>query len=123
MLILKPNQYKFMYLTAACRSGSIKNPVAKQMLKIMKLTVLMIVACLQVSASGFSQKVTIKENNISLQKVFEEIRKQTGYNFFYADEVVNNAKKVSLDVKKETVEKVLDLCFTDQQLAYSIAEN
>lgn len=60
----------------------------------------MIVACLQLSATGFTQKVTIKENNISLQKVFEEIRKQTGIQFFYADETIRSAKTVSLAVKK-----------------------
>ena len=123
-LLFKPKKYKFMYLTAACGSGSAKTRIIKQTLKIMKLTsVLLIVACLQVSARGFSQKVTIKENNISLQRVFEEIRKQTGYNFFYADEVLNSAKKVSLSVKKESVENVLNLCFSDQQLTYSISEN
>lgn len=113
-----------MYLTAACRSGSAKNRIADQTFKIMKLTsVLLIVACLQVSARGFSQKVTIKENNISLQRVFEEIRKQTGYNFFYVDEVLNTAKKVSLSVKNESIENVLNLCFADQELTYNISEN
>lgn len=113
-----------MYLTAACRSGSAKKPIAKQTIKIMKLiTVLLIATCLQVNANGFSQKVTIRENNISLQKVFEEIRRQTGYNFFYADEVLRTAKKVSLSVKQEAVEKVLDICFVGQQLAYNISEN
>jgi TonB-linked SusC/RagA family outer membrane protein len=113
-----------MYLTAVCRSGLIQRRIAKQTIKIMKLTtVLLIVACLQVSAKGFTQKVTIKENNISLQKVFEEIRKQTGIQFFYADETIRSAKTVSLAVKKETVEKVLDICFRDQSLTYTIAEN
>lgn len=113
-----------MYLTAACRSGSAKNRIAKQTIKIMKLTsVLLIVACLQVSARGFSQKVTIKETNISLQKVFEEIRRQTGVQFFYADEILSTAKKVSLSVKKESIENVLNICFNDQQLSYSINEN
>jgi TonB-linked SusC/RagA family outer membrane protein len=113
-----------MYLTAVCRSGLTQLRIAKQTIKIMKLTsVLLIAACLQVSANGFSQKVTIKENNITLQKVFEEIRKQTGIQFFYADETIRSAKTVSLAVKKESVEKVLALCFKDQLLTYTIAEN
>ena len=67
----------------------------------MKLTtVLIIAACLQVSAKGYSQKVTLKETNISLQKVFEEIRKQTGYQFFYADEVISTAKNVTVNIQK-----------------------
>lgn len=113
-----------MNLIAACRSGMARNRITQKTLKIMKLlTVFMIVACLQVSARGFSQKVTIRENNISLQKVFEEIRKQTGIQFFYADETLRNAKTVSLSVKKEPVENVLDICFKDQPLDYTITDN
>ena len=113
-----------MKLTAVCRSWQLQSRIARQTIKIMKLTtVLLIATCLQVSAIGFSQVVTIKENNITLQKVFEEIRKQTGYQFFYADEALSAAKKVSLSVKKEPLKNVLDLCFKDQQLTYSITEN
>jgi hypothetical protein len=76
-----------MYLTALCKSSFKRYGFSIKTIRIMKLTiVLLIAACLQVSAKGYSQKVTLKENNISLQKVFEEIRKQTGYHFFYADE-------------------------------------
>ncbi|MBP9103172.1 MAG: TonB-dependent receptor [Chitinophagaceae bacterium] len=87
------------------------------------ITVLLIAACLQVSANGFSQKVTIKENNISLQKVFEEIKKQTGYQFFYADEVLQTAGKVSLNIRNGSIKEVLDASFKDQQLGYTISEN
>ncbi|MBP6022870.1 SusC/RagA family TonB-linked outer membrane protein [Ferruginibacter sp.] len=90
----------------------------------MKLTtVFLIAACLQVSASGYSQKVTLNQTNVSLQKVFEEIKKQTGYHFFYADEVLVTAKNVTVSTKKASVKEVLDICFKDQQLAYTISEN
>ena len=60
----------------------------------MKLTsIILLVTCLHVNASTYAQKVSLNENNISLQKVFEEIRKQTGYQFFYADEIIASAKK------------------------------
>ena len=113
-----------MYLTALCRAGIKKIGCSKQTIRIMKLlTVFIIAACLQVSAEGFSQKVTLRENNISLQKVFEVIRKQTGYQFFYADEVLATAKKVSVNVKRKSVEEVLSLCLQNQQLTYTISEN
>ncbi|MBL7726374.1 MAG: SusC/RagA family TonB-linked outer membrane protein, partial [Dinghuibacter sp.] len=90
----------------------------------MKLTtVLLIAACMQVSASGFSQKVTLKENNATLQKIFSEIRKQTGYQFFYADEALVSAKNVSINIKRASVEEALDICFRNQQLSYTISEN
>lgn len=90
----------------------------------MKLTtVFLIVACLQVSAKGFSQKVTVKENNASLQKVFEAITQQTGYQFLYADEVLSGAKKVSVNLKNRSIEDALNACLKDQQLDYVISGN
>ncbi|MFT3846548.1 MAG: SusC/RagA family TonB-linked outer membrane protein [Lacibacter sp.] len=89
----------------------------------MKLvTVLIIAASLQVSARTYSQKITIQENNISLERVFEEIRKQTGYNFLYADEMLSRTKNVSINVRKGSIEDVLNLCLKDQQLTYSITD-
>ena len=40
-------------------------------------------ACLTASAGGLAQKVTLSEKNVKLEKVFKEIRRQTGYVFFY----------------------------------------
>lgn len=113
-----------MYLSALFKSDPDIDGFLTKMIRIMKLTiVLLIAACLQVSANGYSQKVTLKKNNISLQKVFEEIRRQTSYQFFYADEVLQTAEKVSVNIKNGTIQQVLDYCFKNQQLTYSIAEN
>src|ERR1035437_5312499 len=113
-----------MYLSALCKSGLNKNGLLTKTIRIMKLTtVLLIAASLQVSAKVYSQKVTLKENNIPLQKVFEEIRKQTGYQFFYADEVLVTATNVTVNIKKGSIEEVLDFCFQNQQLTYTISEN
>ncbi|HVZ24411.1 MAG TPA: SusC/RagA family TonB-linked outer membrane protein, partial [Sediminibacterium sp.] len=84
------------------------------------LAMFMLAACLQASATGFAQKVTLREDNISLEKVFENIRKQTGFQFFYADDALKVAKAVSLSVKKEPLKNVLDLVFKDQPLTYTI---
>lgn len=120
----KGRQYKFMYLTALCKSGLKKGRFSTQTIRIMKLiTVLFFAACLQVSASGYAQKVTLKGDNISLQKVFDQIRKQTGFSFFYADEVLSSAKSVSVNVKKADISEVLDHCFRDQGLTYTITES
>ena len=113
-----------MYFTAVCRSGQSRPLLARQTIKFMKLTtVLLLAACLQVSANGFSQRVTIKENNVTLRKVFEEIRKQTGVQFFYAVNTMQVTKPVSISVKNEPLDKVLEQCFRDQELTYTISDN
>src|SRR5688572_14280147 len=113
-----------MYLTALYKSTANKGGVLTKTIRIMKLTtVFIIAACLQVSARGYSQKVTLNQTNVPLQKVFEEIRKQTGYQFFYVEEVMLTAKNVTINARKAGIEEVLDLCFKNQQLSYSISEN
>jgi len=113
-----------MYLSTLFKFNVNKSGFLTKTIRILKLaTVLLIVTCPQVNAKGYTQKVTLKENNISLQKVFEEIRKQTDYQFFYADEVLLTAKNVTINIKKGSIEEVLDSSFKNQQLTYTIFEN
>lgn len=93
-------------------------------LLVMKLTVVLLIASLlQVSAKTIGQTVSISQKNTSLEKVFKEIHRKTGYQFFYQDELLKQAKKFSIDVKDVPVEKVLEICFRDQPLNFIIREN
>lgn len=113
-----------MYLSALCKSDPDTGGFLTKTIRIMKLTVVLLIAAfMQVSANSYSQKVTLQKKNITLQKVFEEIRRQTNYQFLYADEVVKTAEKVSIDIKNGTIQQVLDYCFKNQQLTYNIEEN
>ncbi len=90
---------------------------------VMKLTIIiMLAACLQVSAKGFSQTVTLTGKNIPLEKVFKEVKRQSGYLFVYRDEWLKQAKKIDVSITNGTVKQVLDYCFTDQPLTYSIVD-
>ncbi|HEX2536292.1 MAG TPA: SusC/RagA family TonB-linked outer membrane protein [Chitinophagaceae bacterium] len=95
--------------------------VGYQTALFMNLTaVLLLTACLQVSAAGFAQRVTLSEKNARLEKVFREIRKQTGYTFFYNARLLKEASPVSLQVANAPLQQVLELCFRDQPLTYSL---
>lgn len=100
------------------------NEFLDQTLRIMKLTtILIIVAFLQVNAKGFSQNVTLNEKNSNLDKVFTEIRKQTGYDFLYNTRLLRNTVPVTVNAKNSSLEEVLDMVFKNQPLTYSITEN
>ena len=89
----------------------------------MKFTAtILLVACLQVSATGNSQTITLSENNASLEKIFREVKRQTSYDFWYESKLLKQAKKVDIHVTNVSLEQVLDICFQNQQLSYSIAE-
>jgi len=75
----------------------------------MKLTtVLILVACLQVSASSNAQ-VTISFTNAPIEKVLNAIADQTDYLLFYSDKVLKDASPVTINVKNQPVETVLQL--------------
>ncbi|TWI91162.1 TonB-dependent receptor [Chitinophaga japonensis] len=87
----------------------------------MKLTALLItIAFLQVHAGGHAQTVTLSRQHSSLERIFKEIRKQTGYYFLYTDEQLSGAARVTLDVKDAPLSEVLELCFRNQPLTYTI---
>lgn len=87
----------------------------------MKLTAaFLIIFSLQVSAKGYAQKVTLTEHNAPLEKVLKDIRKQTGYQFFYRDEWLQQAPKVRVILKDVSLEDALDSCFKGQDLGYTI---
>jgi TonB-linked SusC/RagA family outer membrane protein len=92
-------------------------------LLIMKLTtVLLLATFLHVSAKSIGQTISISQKNTSLEKVFKEIHRKTGYQFFYQDELLKQAKKFSIDVKDVSVEQALEICFRDQPLHFVITE-
>lgn len=89
----------------------------------MKLTaIFLFAACMQVSASGYSQKITLSQTNVSLKKVFREIENQSGYHFFYKDRLLRQTGNVSIDVRSASVEDALDQCLKDQPLTYTILD-
>ena len=89
----------------------------------MKFTaILVLAACLQVHAEAYSQNVTLSLKNAPLQKVFKEIRKQTGYNFLCTTELLDLTGKVNLDAKNIPLQQALQQCFQNTPLTYTIVE-
>lgn len=94
---------------------------SKNCFLVMKLTaILLTISLLQVQAEGLSQTVTYSGKNMQLEKVFTVIKQQTGYVFLYTDDVIKDAKKVTLNVKDAQLEEVLKLAFKDQPIGYLI---
>jgi len=67
--------------------------------------------------------VTLNETNSNLDKVFTEIRKQTGYDFLYNTRLLRNTVPVTVKEKNSSLEEVLAQVFKNQPLTYTITEN
>ena len=89
----------------------------------MKITAFLLLVCLQVSAGGYAQKVSLSVKNASLEEVFKNIKHQTGFYFLYNNEMLREAKPVTINVQNVALTQVLDAAFKDQPLTYTIEEN
>ncbi|MFA6275591.1 MAG: SusC/RagA family TonB-linked outer membrane protein [Pedobacter sp.] len=89
----------------------------------MKLIVILITtAIMQVSASSFAQKITLNKNSAPLSQIINEIRVQSGYDFFYNKTLLKSAKPVTIKVQNASIEEVLEICFKNQPLEFQIEE-
>jgi TonB-linked SusC/RagA family outer membrane protein len=100
-----------------------KNRGHSKLLKVMKcISILLFAACMQASATGFSQ-VTLTESNVSLTKVFKKIQRQTGMDFLFNVDLLEKAGKVSVNVYNVSVENALKACLAGTELSFAIMEN
>ena len=100
--------------------NAIKRPRIKTLIT-MKLTfLLVIVFSLNGYTKGFSQ-ITIHADNTSLEKIFDQVEKQSGYSFFYK---VSSVKKtsISVDLKDAGIEHALSAILKNQPFVYSIVD-
>lgn len=89
----------------------------------MKLTAMLILtACLQVAARTEGQTVTLSVKDVPVKKVFREIQKQTGLNFFVEEAVLDKAGKVTLQVKDMPVVQVINLCLPKEDYSFKIID-
>src|SRR6266542_1898240 len=106
---------------ALCSPLLFKRRTLTKTLLIMKFTAILItIACLHAGAKGYSQKVTLDEKNAPIEKVLKEIKRQTGYDFFYNLKTLALSEKITVAVKEASITEALDLCFKNTPLTYSI---
>ncbi|WP_170123327.1 SusC/RagA family TonB-linked outer membrane protein [Pedobacter nutrimenti] len=90
----------------------------------MKITLLlMTLGLLQVSAATFGQRITLSEQNTPLKEVLKKIKSQSGVNFLYADDILEQSKKVNIKLNNSPLDEALDKIFDQQPLSYELKEN
>ncbi len=98
----------------------------KKILSIMKLTVVFLIAfSLQISASVYSQttKLSLNVQNQSIKDILYLIENQSDFRFIYESGKINLDKKVSVQVREQSVEFVLRQLFNNEGVDYEITEN
>ena len=100
-----------------------KNPRFKQIFRIMRISTFLLMVCVFCSYAGNAHsqnaKVSIRMNNVKLDKILNEIENQTDYLFIYNNQVdINNI--TSVKVKNEAVAQVLDRILSGTGINYEL---
>lgn len=95
--------------------------IHKKVILVMKITsFLLLVVLMQVSAAGLAQKINLNEKNVSLKTVIEKVRLQSGYNFLYIENVLDQTKPVNIQIQNVEFAYALKRIFSNQPLDYEI---
>lgn len=91
--------------------------------RVMKTIMFLLIAGFTtVSASSYSQQITLKGKNIPFSTVIEAIRKQTGYTVFGTKKTIDSTKPVNINVKNMPLQQFMDSVIDGQYLTYAIED-
>ena len=118
--VCKPRSFvpKFLLIMNSALRRFKETDHSKLIMRVKITTILLITLFLQIAQASKAQRITFSKKNASLQQLFKEIRKQSGYDFFYNLEDIKKAKRVDISVNNETLEEVLKRCFEGQPFTY-----
>lgn len=95
-------------------------------LKIIKLTTFFLILGMNISfaVGTYSQEtfLTLNIKNKSIKEVFSEIEKNSEYIFFYYEDELDLDKKVSLNIKNQTIDVILQSLFENTNIQYTISD-
>ncbi len=97
----------------------------QKLIRYMKLTIFFVlVGLLSVSAASYSQntKLNLKVENASITDFFSKVEDVSEFYFFFKNDAVNISKKINLDVKNQSIDKILDLVLANTELKYKIVD-
>ena len=86
-----------------------------KLLLVMKLTIiLLIISILQAGATTSAQVLNLNNKNITLKRIFKEIKKQTGYDVLYQPDKLKANQSISANFNNATLNEVMEACLKGQ---------
>ena len=99
----------------------LKKEIPIKILLIMKMIIVNIVVFCSFSfANLHAQKINIEVKGVEFKQIAKLIQKQTGYSFSISKRYLEKAKPVTLSIKSEELDKVLEELFKDQPFYYEL---
>lgn len=98
--------------------------VIKKMIRVMKIFSLLL--CLSLSSvfanSSAQVRLSLEMKEVALKEVFDEIMRLTDYKFVYSNNECERAGKISVNVKDEELEDVVQMCLAGTKLGFRIED-
>ncbi|SEO05749.1 TonB-linked outer membrane protein, SusC/RagA family [bacterium A37T11] len=92
-----------------------------QLLLVMRIaSILLLAACMHLSAASLSQTITLHLKKEPLSKVFALLEKQTGYFVVYNDDLLSTTEPVTINADRIPLEGFLKKILASQPLCYSL---
>ncbi|MGH7238718.1 MAG: carboxypeptidase-like regulatory domain-containing protein, partial [Candidatus Saccharimonadales bacterium] len=110
---MKLNLNGIAFLKATTTSGQI-------LLAMRLIAIILLAACIQVSAHVTAQSITYSKRGASLKEVFRAIRKQTGYDFLYYNPMIDKTIRIDASFDHTPLKDALNDIFEDEPLTYTI---
>ena len=93
----------------------------RKILMTMRLTtILLITMMMQVSANGLAQSMSFSKSNTTYKEVFDQIRKQLGYNVVWPSKKFDANKNVDVNIRNASLERVLEQVLDKQEVSYVV---
>ena len=103
-------------------SAPLRLPVFRVLLAMKLTAIIMLIALTNVSAKTYSQIVSLKQKQASVEKILRLIEEQTGYHFLYQKKDVVGIGKIDVSVMGVSIEDALKECFKNQPLTFKIIQ-
>ncbi|MDR2281883.1 MAG: STN domain-containing protein, partial [Sphingobacterium sp.] len=79
---------------------------------------------LQISISAAGQgSITLRKQRIKAIDLIREIKKQTGYNILYSNQMLNDNRFLNVEFKNASLQEVMKTLLQDQNLSYDQKDN
>lgn len=88
-----------------------------------KFSIFLFALLILISGSALSQNISYSGSNVTPNQIMAAVKQQTKLVFIYKNEVLKDARKISIDVKDMPVQAFLTKAFENQNFTFTLHEN
>lgn len=105
-------------LCLSTKSG--RSPFTKSLITVKLSIFFLLLGVMHVSAAATAQKISISRENAPIERVLDEIERQSGYQVWYEEGTLPSGAVVSIALKNVSLEEALEATLRGRQLAWTI---